>query len=66
MPGYSVSVGNVGVISLSDGINEFPAANVFHRGLNRQMGGIPCRTHRLAPLRRALCFSRFERQCYDG
>ena len=29
MPDYVVSVGNVEVISLSDGSSEFPAANVF-------------------------------------
>ena len=57
MPDYNVSVGNVGLLSLSEGINEFPAANVFHRGLSRRMGGIPCRTYRLGPLRQgALLF----------
>jgi glyoxylase-like metal-dependent hydrolase (beta-lactamase superfamily II) len=29
MPDYEISVGEVSVISLSDGTNEFPAANVF-------------------------------------
>ena len=29
MPDYEISVGDVAVISLSDGTNEFPAANLF-------------------------------------